>query len=202
LDNDGDIDIASKLWCPRKDNANEGRKHADFLCLSENRDRKALRILIWRNARLYRKVLAARGPAPMQSTSWVSVPNVAEPNGQAACWRYANSTDVGHIVSAACRAGRFGFYIIGRAKQVRFNWNIIVSLVALLHTFEQLPRGGVASPHTQKTLSHIQALKEKHQIDYDTHASYCFVERGRRVPKRTELKLVTKRKKRPKGNFV
>jgi catechol 2,3-dioxygenase-like lactoylglutathione lyase family enzyme len=72
----------------------------------------------------------------------------------------------------------------------------------LLHTFEQLPRGGVASPHTQKTLSHIQALKEKHQIDYDTHASYCFVERGRRVPKRTELKLVTKRKKRPKGNFV
>jgi hypothetical protein len=31
VDGDGDIDIASKLWRPRKDNANEGRNHADFL---------------------------------------------------------------------------------------------------------------------------------------------------------------------------
>jgi predicted enzyme related to lactoylglutathione lyase len=46
----------------------------------------------------------------------------------------------------------------------------------LLHTFEKVPRGGVASPHTEKTLSYIQALKEKHGINYDTHASYRFVE--------------------------
>jgi hypothetical protein len=28
---DGDIDIASKLWRPRKDNTNQGRNHADFV---------------------------------------------------------------------------------------------------------------------------------------------------------------------------
>jgi hypothetical protein len=31
VDGDGDLDIASKLWRPRKDNGNEGRNHADFL---------------------------------------------------------------------------------------------------------------------------------------------------------------------------
>jgi hypothetical protein len=50
----------------------------------------------------------------------------------------------------------------------------------LLHTFEKMPRGGVASPHTAKTLAHIQALKKKHRIEYDVHASYRFVERGKR----------------------
>lgn len=45
----------------------------------------------------------------------------------------------------------------------------------LLHTSE--PRGdGVASPHTPRTLAHIQELKRKHGIDYDSHASYRFVE--------------------------
>jgi len=46
----------------------------------------------------------------------------------------------------------------------------------LLHTFESVPGGGVASPHTRRTLAHIQALKKKHGISYDTHASYRFVE--------------------------
>ncbi len=46
----------------------------------------------------------------------------------------------------------------------------------LLHTFEQVG-GGVASPHTKKTLDHIKDLKKKHDIDYDVHASYRFVER-------------------------
>ncbi len=31
VDRDGDLDICSKLWRPRKDNANDGRNHADFL---------------------------------------------------------------------------------------------------------------------------------------------------------------------------
>jgi hypothetical protein len=31
VDGDGDIDICSKLWMPRKDNANGGRNHADFV---------------------------------------------------------------------------------------------------------------------------------------------------------------------------
>ncbi len=46
----------------------------------------------------------------------------------------------------------------------------------LLHTCEPLG-DGVASPHTAATLRHIQALKAKHGIDYDCHASYRFVER-------------------------
>jgi len=46
----------------------------------------------------------------------------------------------------------------------------------LSHTNEAF-RGGVASPHTRKTLAYIQELKAKHGIDYDCHASYRFVER-------------------------
>jgi len=45
----------------------------------------------------------------------------------------------------------------------------------LLHTNEQLG-DGVASPHTLRTLRYIQELKKKHGIDYDSHASYRFVE--------------------------
>lgn len=51
----------------------------------------------------------------------------------------------------------------------------------LLHTFEKVRSGGVASPHTAKTLNYIQALKKKHGVDYDTHASYRFVERNQRA---------------------
>jgi catechol 2,3-dioxygenase-like lactoylglutathione lyase family enzyme len=46
----------------------------------------------------------------------------------------------------------------------------------LLHTFEPLG-DGVASPHTKGDLRYIQQLKKKHNIDYDSHASYRFVER-------------------------
>ena len=46
----------------------------------------------------------------------------------------------------------------------------------LLHTFEQFG-DGVASPHTRSDLRYIQELKRKHGIDYDSHASYRFVER-------------------------
>jgi catechol 2,3-dioxygenase-like lactoylglutathione lyase family enzyme len=45
----------------------------------------------------------------------------------------------------------------------------------LLHTCEPLG-DGVASPHTQRSLHYIQELKKKHGIDYDSHASYRFVE--------------------------
>lgn len=47
----------------------------------------------------------------------------------------------------------------------------------LLHTNEPLG-DGVASPHTKSQLRHIQELKAKHGIDYDSHASYRFVEKG------------------------
>lgn len=42
----------------------------------------------------------------------------------------------------------------------------------LLHTLD-----GVG-PHTPGDLRHIQTLKEKHGIDYDSHASYRFVEKS------------------------
>jgi uncharacterized glyoxalase superfamily protein PhnB len=48
----------------------------------------------------------------------------------------------------------------------------------LLHTNEPLG-DGVASPHTKAQLRHIQELKKKHGIDYDSHGSYRFVERER-----------------------
>jgi catechol 2,3-dioxygenase-like lactoylglutathione lyase family enzyme len=46
----------------------------------------------------------------------------------------------------------------------------------LLHTNEPLG-DGVASPHTARQLRYIQELKVRHGIDYDSHASYRFVER-------------------------
>jgi catechol 2,3-dioxygenase-like lactoylglutathione lyase family enzyme len=46
----------------------------------------------------------------------------------------------------------------------------------LLHTNEPLG-DGVASPHTKAQLRHIQELKKKHDIDYDSHGSYRFVEK-------------------------
>jgi catechol 2,3-dioxygenase-like lactoylglutathione lyase family enzyme len=45
----------------------------------------------------------------------------------------------------------------------------------LLHTSEPLG-DGVASPHTKSQLRYIQQLKAKHGIDYDSHASYRWVE--------------------------
>jgi catechol 2,3-dioxygenase-like lactoylglutathione lyase family enzyme len=45
----------------------------------------------------------------------------------------------------------------------------------LLHTCEPLG-DGVASPHPKATLRHIQELKRKHDINYDCHASYRFIE--------------------------
>lgn len=42
----------------------------------------------------------------------------------------------------------------------------------LLHTLD-----GVG-PHTKSDLKRIAQLKQKHGIDYDTHGSYGFVERG------------------------
>jgi catechol 2,3-dioxygenase-like lactoylglutathione lyase family enzyme len=60
------------------------------------------------------------------------------------------------------------------AKHKRMSVNSCLEEI-LLHTCE--PFGdGVASPHTEKTLKYIQELKEKHGIDYDTHASYRFTE--------------------------
>jgi len=48
----------------------------------------------------------------------------------------------------------------------------------LLHSFERLSNGGVASPHTERTLGYIHNLKQKHGIDYDCHANYRFIEKA------------------------
>ena len=51
----------------------------------------------------------------------------------------------------------------------------------LLHTNEPLgDSGNVPSPHTKAQLRHIQELKKKHGIDYDSHGSYRFVEERRK----------------------
>ena len=51
----------------------------------------------------------------------------------------------------------------------------------LLHTNEPIgDTGQVPSPHTKAQLRHIQVLKKKHGIDYDSHGSYRFREKGGR----------------------
>lgn len=47
----------------------------------------------------------------------------------------------------------------------------------ILHSFEKLPSGGLASPHTEATLGYIQELKRAHGIDYEAHDAYRFVEK-------------------------
>jgi catechol 2,3-dioxygenase-like lactoylglutathione lyase family enzyme len=49
----------------------------------------------------------------------------------------------------------------------------------LLHTLEG------AGPHTKADLRYIEKLKEKHGINYDSHASYRFVEREADRPPRS-----------------
>jgi predicted enzyme related to lactoylglutathione lyase len=46
----------------------------------------------------------------------------------------------------------------------------------LLHTFEQLPGGGVASPHSEETFELIKELKAKYNLDYGQHDNYRFEE--------------------------
>jgi catechol 2,3-dioxygenase-like lactoylglutathione lyase family enzyme len=49
----------------------------------------------------------------------------------------------------------------------------------LCHTWEAFPDGeSVPSPHTRRQLEQIRELKQKHGIEYDSHGSYRFVERG------------------------
>jgi catechol 2,3-dioxygenase-like lactoylglutathione lyase family enzyme len=50
----------------------------------------------------------------------------------------------------------------------------------LLHSFEQVGEDASPSPHTKSTFRYIEALKRRHGIDYDAHASYRFVERQRK----------------------
>ena len=50
----------------------------------------------------------------------------------------------------------------------------------VLHSFEPVKGqegSACGSPHTAKTLRLIETLKQKHGIDYDTHANYGFVEK-------------------------
>jgi predicted enzyme related to lactoylglutathione lyase len=49
----------------------------------------------------------------------------------------------------------------------------------LLHSFEKVEEDGVASPHTEGTHEFIGELKKKHEIDFDCHANYRFVEKSR-----------------------
>lgn len=50
----------------------------------------------------------------------------------------------------------------------------------LLHTNEP----GQPGPHTERQSRYIQELKKRHGIDYDSHGSYRFVEKGARKKKR------------------
>ncbi len=64
---------------------------------------------------------------------------------------------------------RLAALLLDLAKHKRMSVNSCFEEM-LLHTNE-----GVG-PHTQTTLRHIQELKKKHGIDYDSHGSYRFVE--------------------------
>jgi len=64
---------------------------------------------------------------------------------------------------------RLAALLMDLARHKRMSMNSCLEEM-LLHTNE-----GVG-PHTQTTLRHIEELKKKHGIDYDSHGSYRFVE--------------------------
>ena len=64
---------------------------------------------------------------------------------------------------------RLAALLLDLAKHKRMSVNSCLEEM-LLHTNE-----GV-EPHTQTTLRHIQELKKRHGIDYDSHGSYRFIE--------------------------
>ena len=64
---------------------------------------------------------------------------------------------------------RLAGLLLDLAQHKRMSVNSCLEEI-LLHTNE-----GV-EPHTMATLRHIQELKKKHGIDYDSHGSYRFVE--------------------------
>jgi len=70
---------------------------------------------------------------------------------------------------------RLAALLLDLAKHKRLSLSSCLEEI-LLHTNEPLG-DGVASPHTSSQLKYIQELKKKHGIDYDSHASYRFVER-------------------------
>lgn len=70
---------------------------------------------------------------------------------------------------------RLAALLLDLAKHKRMSLSSCLEEI-LLHTNEPLG-DGVASPHTSSQLKYIQELKKKHGIDYDSHASYRFVER-------------------------
>lgn len=64
------------------------------------------------------------------------------------------------------------------AKETGRNVGELIEEV-MLHSFEPIQgQAGhaVASPHTAETFRLIEQLKQKHSLDYDTHANYGFVE--------------------------
>jgi catechol 2,3-dioxygenase-like lactoylglutathione lyase family enzyme len=76
----------------------------------------------------------------------------------------------GHTYSTAVRLEKRLAALLGDlAKHKRMTVDACLEEV-LLHTNE-----GV-EPHTKTTLRYIQELKKKHGIDYDSHASYRFIE--------------------------
>jgi ABC-type transporter Mla subunit MlaD len=64
---------------------------------------------------------------------------------------------------------RLATLLLDLAQHKRMSVNSCLEEI-LLHTNESV------EPHTKATLRHIQELKEKHGIDYDSHGSYRFVE--------------------------
>lgn len=64
---------------------------------------------------------------------------------------------------------RLAALLLDLAQQKRMSVNSCLEEI-LLHTNE-----GV-EPHTKATLRHIEELKKKHGIDYDSHGSYRFIE--------------------------
>jgi catechol 2,3-dioxygenase-like lactoylglutathione lyase family enzyme len=64
---------------------------------------------------------------------------------------------------------RLAALLLDLAKHKRMSVNSCLEEI-LLHANEG------AGPHTQTTLRHVQELKKKHGIDYDSHGSYRFVE--------------------------
>lgn len=109
--------------------------------------------------------------------------NLQDPNGYhlrfgAACIRAGEPVPIERVNFSVPLERRLAALLSDLAVHKKMSMSELLE-ETLLHSFETEPRMAgrwVASPHTARNLRHIDELKSKHGIDYDTHDSYRFIE--------------------------
>lgn len=111
--------------------------------------------------------------------------NLHDPDGYhlrfgAACIRAGEPVEIERVDFTVPLEKRLAALLADLAEHKKMSMSELLE-ETMLHSFETEPHVAgrwVASPHTARNLRHVAELKSKHGIDYDTHDSYRFAEKG------------------------